>query len=928
MPRFDTNVALPAVAREHAVGLVFLLLLSAWGCGNGRAGGDEPYRSELYLDSNYSALERAADVVAQLTLSEKALLMNSSQSGAVPRLSLPAYGWWNEAIHGVAREQTAGGGNPEHLLNTTSYPVSLSVGATWNPELVYREAIQISDEAREVFRDNSLDLNMYSPTINLARDPRWGRNDETFGEDPLLTAELASQFVNGMEGKDPTGQPLPEGLGYRKVSTTLKHFAANNSEFNRRSGSSDMDDRTLREYYTAQFRRVIAKAHPAALMTSYNSVNGVPASASVYLMDTLARQTFGFDGFITSDCDSIREIQAGHGWQAPGFPEPLDEITRHAFASSAGEDLNCHQGYHDAYNFGNTLPQAVAERVATETGIYNENDVDVSVARLLAARIRLGELDADRPATEQVPWVALARTRVPKGSWSNAADNQALTETPERLELSRAIAGEGIVLLQNRDTRLPGGTTGKLLPLEVPASGPYRVAVVGYYAARSPLYLGGYSSEQQGVGASHELSGYAGLRAAILALNPEARIDHLPGVTSEALDQIDAASVEAVANYDVVIVYLGDDARHSSEDLDRNSLALPGAQAALASAVAARNSKTIVYLETAGAVDVASFQAQVPALLWSSYNGQRKGQALADVLLGATSPSGHLPFTWYADEAELPALADYSIRPSASSLGRTYMYFQGRVLYPFGHGQSYTSFSYSALTTERLQVDANDTLTLHAQITNTGEVFGADVVQLYVSTPDALPELERPLKRLCAFQKITLAPGETRDVKLQVAVSELAFFDEQRGRYSVDAGEYRFALSTSSADADLQQELRVRVTGALAAVPRVVSAKPQLEDDAAAGIVQRVVFPRDAVVQPALTVAFSDDTLYGYIRRGQSTPLPAELRLELHSNRPEIAFVDTRGVLRTGSLPGVATIAASVESGGVRAATEFVIYVR
>jgi len=223
--------------------------------------------------------------------------------------------------------------------------------------------------------------------------------------------------------------------------------------------------------------------------------------------------------------------------------------------SSAGEDLNCHQGYHDEYNFGNTLPRAVAKHVPTEIGIYNENDLDVSVARLLAARIRLGELDAERAGQEQVPWVALARERVPRGSWANAAENDALTQAPERRELARTIASESIVLLQNRDTTLPGGTTAKLLPLAVPSTGPYRVAILGYYAARSPLYLGGYSSVQQGVGARHEISGYAGLRAAILALNPAAVVEHLPGLTSEALDEIDAPSVEAAANYDVVVVH-------------------------------------------------------------------------------------------------------------------------------------------------------------------------------------------------------------------------------------------------------------------------------------------------------------------------------------------------------------------------------------
>src|SRR4051812_19641854 len=190
----------------------------------------------IYQDPSYSFSERAADLVSRMTLAEKASQMVSSQARAIPRLGIPAYGWWNEALHGVSRLQTNPSGNATTLTNTTSYPIDLALGSSWDPDLMYREASAISDEAREVVPDNVRDLDFYSPTINLARDPRWGRNDETFSEAPFLTAAIASQFVNGMEGKDQQGRLLPEGGGYPKAITTLKHFAANNSEVNRRTG--------------------------------------------------------------------------------------------------------------------------------------------------------------------------------------------------------------------------------------------------------------------------------------------------------------------------------------------------------------------------------------------------------------------------------------------------------------------------------------------------------------------------------------------------------------------------------------------------------------------------------------------------------------------------------------------------------------------
>lgn len=864
----------------------------------------------IYLDRSYTAEERAVDLVSRMTLAEKAAQMVSSQSDALPRLGIEAYGWWNEAAHGVAREGTLDDANPPELVNTTSYPVDLSLGSTWNPDLMYREATLISDEAREVVRDNRLDLNFYSPTINLARDPRWGRNDEAFSEDPLLTAAMAAQFVNGMEGKDPAGRMLPGSGGYLKTSTTIKHYVANNSEFNRRTGTSDMDDRTLREYYTAQFREVIRRSSPASIMTSYNRVNGEPTSASGYLMDELARQTFGFTGFFTSDCDSIREIEDGHHWQPPGYPRPLDHIERHAFASAAGEDLNCQRGYHDEYNYANTIPTAVEQGIVTPQGRYTEDHVDAALVRLFTTRIRLGEFD--RPAG--VPWVTAARARVAPGTWTNSDANGAVTQTRQRLAMAREAATQSIVLLENDGTTRRDGSRGRLLPIRVPSYGPYRVAVVGHYAKPPQVVLGGYSSIQAGAGQANEVNGYQGIKAAVQAINPDAVVDHLPGVTPGTLAQVDAASVTAAAGYDAVIVYAGTDLRHSREDVDRTSLALPGAQEALIRQVAERNPNTIVYLETAGQVDVAAFAPSVAAILWSSYNGQRKGEALADVLLGRRDPGGRLPFTWYAGVDDLPPIGDYRITPDGTAPGRTYMYFDGAVSYPFGHGGSYTSFRYGTPRVDRARVDANGSVRVSVDVTNTGRLRGDEVVQLYAGTPDAPAAPLRPAKRLRDFQKISLLPGQTRRVTFTVDVPDLAFFDERLGRYVVDRGAYRFQAGGSSADAGPGQQVTVTVTGALRPVPSVVTA------DAPA------VLERGESARSELTLAMTDDTRYGHLAAGRETPLPAGAMLRYRSNRPSVATVDGGGTIHARA-PGVATVTATVTYRGVTRSSSFAIRV-
>ena len=559
---------------------------------------------------------------------------------------------------------------------------------------MHTEAGLIGDEARDTAPGHIENLDFYAPTVNLSRDPRWGRNDESWSEDPTLTAALAGQYVDGLQGQTMKGTLPASANGYYKALATLKHYAANNSEVNRRSGSSDMDQRTLREYYTKQFADIIEQAHPASIMSSYNEVNGVPAAASVQLMKKLARETYGFRGYFTSDCDAVYEIQAGHHWQPPNASAPLDQYGRSAYAVSAGEDLDCNAGYHDQYSYGNTIPTAIGQHITTQTDTFNVGDVDTSLVRLFTARIETGEFDAE----SQVPWVQAARQRLGGTTWVSDPSNNAITETPQRLAQARKSADESLVLLKNAE---PTGAQHALLPLQVPSSGAYKVAVVGYFAHPQNVYTGGYSSIQSGAGAANNVDPYTGIKSAVQAADPDAQVDYYPGVTggtnAASLTTVDPATISAVGGYDAVIVVAGTDYTTSSEDHDRSDLQLPGAQSDMISQVEAANPNTAVYLETTGPVDTASFAPTTPALVWSSYNGQRQGDALADVLLGKVDPSGHLPFTWYADESQLAPITDYAIRPSADNPGRTYMYFTGRPSYQFGYGGSYTTFRYSPL---------------------------------------------------------------------------------------------------------------------------------------------------------------------------------------------------------------------------------------
>jgi beta-glucosidase len=883
---------------------------------------NEPSSVPIYLNPAYTPVERATDLVSRMTLAEKAGQMVSSRPPAIPRLGIAAWGWWNEANHGVNELTTTPTGNATALDNTTSYPSDLSLGSTWNPSLVYGEASMISDEAREVAPNNRENLDFYAPTVNLSRDPRWGRNDETWGEDPTLTAGLASQYVDGLQGETQQGVLPKSAHGYYKAIATLKHFAANNSEVNRLTGSSDMDQRTLHEYYTAQFASIIQQSHPGSIMSSYNEVNGVPAPADVQLIDTMARETFGFTGYFTSDCDAIYEIENGHQWQPPGTSAPLNQYGRAAFANSAGEDLECNAGYSDQYNYGNTIPTALGQHITTQTDVYNVGDVDTSLVRLFAARISTGEFDSE----SRVPWVARARAQLGGVQWVNSNANMAETETPARLAEDRAVADQSIVLLKNS---APAPGQSSLLPLKVPHSGAYKVAVMGFFAnpPAGDLFLGGYSSTQAAAGQAKEVDAFQGIKSAVQAIDPDATVDFLPGVTggttAATLDTVDQASIQAASGYNAVIVVAGTDASTSAESMDRTNIELPGAQASMISQAEAANPNTIVYLETVGDVNVSSFESTTPSLLWSSYNGEEQGAALADVITGKVDPGGHLPFTWYADESQLPPITDYNIRPTSTTPGRTYEYFTGTPTFPFGYGLSYSRFGYSNIHVNHNSTSPNGTVTVTARVTNLGSKAGSQVAQLYVTTPFEPASAQRPIKRLEGFQKVTLEPGRSTTVTFAVPALKLAFWNEDQNQYVVDPGRYGLEVSTSSADSDIQLHSSVAISGTITEEPTVVTAKPIETGDQANGVAQRVFFDADKTIDPQLTVSMNDQHLYGYVTKGQSTPLPQGLTVSYRSNNSRAVEVTGNTIRTVGS--GIATVTATVRFHGGTASKSFTV---
>ncbi|NUR60594.1 MAG: beta-glucosidase [Catenulispora sp.] len=871
----------------------------------------------IYLDTSYSFAERAADLVSRMTLPEKVAQLHTNSAPAIPRLGVQTYTYWSEGQHGInllGADSNNGGvtGGP----HATSFPTNLASTMSWDPALIYQETTAISDEVRGELdkslwgvgqnnigpsKDDYGSLTYWAPTVNLDRDPRWGRTDEGFGEDPYLVGKMAGAFVNGYQGQTPTGASTSP---YLKVAATAKHFALNNNENNRHADSSDASDSDIRDYYTKQFRSLVEDSHVSGLMTSYNAINGTPSPANTYTTDALAQRTWGFGGYITSDCGAVGDVtdSASHGWAPPGWTAskvggaavwtnnttgtqlPADAGGQ-AYALRAGTDVNCTGG--DA-TLGNI-------EAAIKAGVLSEGVIDHALVQLFTVRMQTGEFD---PANK-VPYTQITKAQI---------------ESPQHQALAEQVAANSLVLLKN--DKLPG-SSGTLLPAN-PAT-LNNVVIVGNLA--NTVTLGGYSGDP-----TLQVNAVQGITTAVKAANPNATVTFDAcgtSTTATAAASCSAATQAAIKTADLVVVFVGTDANTAGESSDRASLAMPGNYTSLISQVAALgNPRTVLSMQTDGPVAIEDVKGDFPAIVYSAYNGESQGTALADVLLGKQNPSGHLDFTWYKDDTQLPPIKNYGLSPAdTGGLGRTYQYFTGTPTYPFGYGLSYSSFAYSKVHATT-HADADDKATVRFDVTNTGTLPGATVAQLYVSSP-AVAGAQVPAKQLEGFAKTAvLKPGQTQHLSISVKVADLAAWDAQAHKNVLQNGTYTLQLATDSATPVASSPLQV--TGAIKPHIKYVTVQPD-----------RVVFvPGDTLDLRAKNPWIADDTAQaaqhqsadGVVEAVNTDESFADLgtkHVNYSSSNPAVATVSRSGVVTTHAV-GTATIRVSVD--GVAGSTPISVH--
>jgi beta-glucosidase len=775
----------------------------------------------VYLDTHYPYAVRAADLVSQMTLAEKVAQLHTNNAPAIPRLGVQQYTYWSEGQHGInTLGANSNPGSASGGVHATSFPTNFAATMTWDPQLVYQETTAISDEARG-FLDKSLwdtgqnnigpspadygSLTYWAPNVNLDRDPRWGRTDESFGEDPYLIGQVAGAFVNGYQGQSMSGSSQ---TGYLKVASTAKHYALNNVDNTRDRDSSNTTDANIRDYYTAQFRDLIENAHVSGLMTSYNAINGTPAPANTYTANELAQRSYGFDGYVTSDCGAVGDIYSSgaHNWAPPGWSTSTSGGTTtwtnlttgtqvpgaaggQAYALRAGTDVNC-------TGAEATLPNIQA---AISAGILSESVIDNDLVHLFTVRMETGEFDPP----SSVPY-----TKITKDVIQSSA-HQAL---------ARRLADNAMVLLKNDN--LPG-TGHPLLPVD--AAKLNHVVIVGNLA--NTVTLGGYSGDP-----SLSVNAVRGVEAAVRAANPSAVVTFDAcgtSTTATAAASCSAATTQAMKTADLVIAFVGTDLNIASEGRDRANIAMPGNYSSLLSQVTASgNRNTALVIQSNGPVDISSVQSSFPAILFSGYNGESQGSSLADVLTGAQNPSGHLDFTWFKDDSQLPAMENYGLTPSETGgLGRTYMYFTGTPSYPFGYGLSYSHFAYGNIQVSPNSVTPDGDVTVNVNVTNTGATAGATVAQLYAAPQFSVSGVELPTKRLVGFQKTqVLAPGHSQHISLSVPVSGLARWDENTLKEVVDPGTYQLQVATDADD--VVGSGTVQISGAITPQVQYVTVQP------------------------------------------------------------------------------------------------------
>jgi len=668
-----------------------------------------PYKnSQLPIDV------RVNDLVSRMTLKEKVSLMmyNAPQ---IDRLEIPAYNWWNECLHGIARSEE----------KTTVFPQPIGLAATFNPKELQKSAEMISDEGRAVYnlsvkKGNTAKrytgLTFWTPNINIFRDPRWGRGHETYGEDPLLTAEMGIAMTKGLQGNDPN---------YLKLSACAKHFAVHSGpEPLRHEFNATADEHDLYDTYLPAFYRLIKEANVSGVMCAYNSFKGQPCCGSNLFLRKILLHDWKFNGYITSDCWAISDFIYGHKTHK-------DSISASSDAVLHGTDLECGNVYR-------SLTEAV------EAGMITEDQIDISLKKLLKIQFRLGMFDPQ----DKVPYSKIGA--------------EVLESKPHQQQALK-MARQSMVLLKNEKQLLPLSSKIK------------KIALLGPNANNGTTQLGNYN-------------GIPSKNTTLLdALRAEKGIEVVYDSISDFITLHPGIDLQHYAekykDVDLIIYAGGISALLEGEEGDtgnvegfyggdRTTINLPAVQTQVMQMLQ-KSGKPMIFICMSGSAIAFNWESQhIPAIIQAWYGGQATGTALADILFGRYNPSGKLPITFYRSDSDLPAIEDYSMK------NRTYRYFNGDVLYPFGYGLSFTKFKFKKLNVPQ-EVQIGDTISISTEVVNTGKSAGEEVVQLYLSHKDIAPEA--PNSQLVGFQKVMLQPGERKIVHFKLSPRNLAYVDETGG---------------------------------------------------------------------------------------------------------------------------------------------------
>lgn len=710
-----------------------------------------------YKNPNLSPKERAADLCARMTLEEKAVVM-LDRSKAIPRLDIPEFAWWSEALHGVGRNGFC-----------TVFPSCIGMAASFDDVLIERIFTAVSDEARAkntVQRKTGRvgkyqGLSFWTPNINIFRDPRWGRGQETYGEDPYMNSRMGLAVVRGLQG--------PQDHKYMKLYACAKHFAVHSGPEKTRHffNIENLSPRDLWETYLPAFKDLVQIGGVKEVMCAYQRYEGEPCCGSNRLLQHILRDEWGFDGLVVSDCGAISDF-----WKPGRHGVSANSSEASAKAVISGTDVECGSEYR-------SLPDAV------KAGLISEQQIDISVRRLLEARFELGDFDAD----SLVEW-----TRIP----------ESVVACKEHKDLALQMAREQMVLLHNRNN---------FLPLKKDAS---RIMVMGPNAADSTMLWGIYFGKP-----THSVTVLEGIESKIgkVAYEKACDITDMTVTESVAAGSSEAADGSTTLKMNVMssrtntlndvltkasdaetIIFVGgispnlerEEAKTDKPGFDRGdrtTIELPEVQRNIVKALHDAGKKIVLVNCSGSAVALEPELQTCDAILQAWYPGEQGGHAVADVLFGDYNPSGKLPVTFYRDDSQLPAFDDYSMK------GRTYRYFNDKPLFPFGYGLSYTHFTIGNPTYDEAAGK------VCVAVTNDGKCDGVETIQVYVRKKS---DVDGPLKTLRAFSRVSLAAGETKNVSVDLPQKSFELWDAQTNTMRVVSGEYQIFVGNSSDSDDLK----------------------------------------------------------------------------------------------------------------------------